>query len=198
VSKQQETEWATIGQVVAPFGLHGELKMRLLTDIPNRFTELETVYLGPSHRGYRIVGVRPYKGEMVVLTLEHVTDADTAEKLRNADVTIPLSQLAKLPPGSYYQHDILGLQVITLQGRQERLLGTIKDIIVTGGNDVYVIKAPDGKEILIPAIKDVVKQVDLNRKMMYIDAIEGLLDDVDATGVDAEMEAKLTGERADN
>jgi 16S rRNA processing protein RimM len=189
VPKQQETEWATIGQVVAPFGLHGELKMRLLTDIPNRFTELETVYLGPSHRGYRVVGVRPYKGEMVVLTLEHVTDADAAEKLRNVDVTIPLSQLAKLPPGSYYQHDILGLQVITLQKRQERLLGTIKDIIVTGGNDVYVIKAPDGKEILIPAIKDVVKQVDLNRKMMYIDAIEGLLDDVDTTGVDAEMEA---------
>lgn len=193
--KQQEIEWATIGQVVAPFGLHGELKMRLLTDIPDRFTELETVYLGPSHRGYRIVGVRPHKGEMVVLTLEHVTDADAAEKLRNVDVTIPLSQLAKLPPGFYYQHDILGLQVVTLQ---ERLLGTIKDIIVTGGNDVYVIKAPDGKEILIPAIKDVVKQVDLNRKMMYIDAIEGLLDDVDTSSVDAEKEVKLTGERADN
>lgn len=196
--KQHETEWATIGTVVAPFGLHGELKMRLWTDIPNRFTELETVYLGPNHQGYRIVGVRPHKGEMVVLTLEHVTDANAAEKLRNVDVTIPLSQLAELPPGSYYQHDIIGLQVYILQERQERLLGIIKDIIVTGGNDVYVIKAQDGKEILIPAIKDVVKQIDLNHKMMYIDAIEGLLDDDDTAIADAKEEAKLTGERADN
>jgi len=198
VPQQQETEWATIGQVVAPFGLHGELKLRLLTDIPNRFTELETVYLGPTHRGYRITSVRPYKGEMVVLKLEQVTDADAAEKLRNADVTIPLSQLAKLPPGSYYQHDILGLQVMMVQERPGRLLGTIKDIIVTGGNDVYVVKAQNGKEILIPAIKDVVKQIDLERKMMYIDAIEGLLDDVDTPGVDAKEEGTLTGEHADN
>jgi 16S rRNA processing protein RimM len=85
-----------------------------------------------------------------------------------------VSTLAKLPPDSYYQHDILGLHVFTLNGRE---VGTIVDIYLTGGNDVYVIKAPDGRQILIPAIKDVIKQIDLIRSTMYIDPLPGLLDD---------------------
>ncbi|HET7640866.1 MAG TPA: ribosome maturation factor RimM [Ktedonobacteraceae bacterium] len=173
MAKQDEIEWATIGKVVAPFGVHGELKVLLLTDIPNRFTELKAVHLGPAHTRHLIKAVRPYKGEMVVLKLKGIEDANTAETLRNFDLTIPLDQLAKLPPDSYYQHDILGLQVYTLHGHK---IGTIEDIMVTGSNDVYIIKTPDGKQILVPAIKDVVKQIDLIRKMMYIEPISGLLD----------------------
>jgi 16S rRNA processing protein RimM len=169
----KETEWATIGNIVAPFGVRGELKVRPLTDIPNRFLEMKIVYLGPDHDQYRLASVRPYKGDMLIFKLAGIDNANTAETLRNASLMIPLSQLAELPPDSYYQHDILGLQVITLSGR---VLGIIDDIIVTGSNDVYVIKTPTGKQILIPAIKDVVKQVDLSRKMMYIDPIAGLLD----------------------
>ena len=180
MAKNKETEWATIGKVVAPFGVHGELKVLSLTDIPNRFAELEAIYLGPEHSRRSIKSVRPYKGEMVVMQLAGLEDATTAETLRNFDLSIPLQQLAKLPPDSYYQHDILGLQVLTLQGRS---LGTIDDIMVTGSNDVYIIKAADGKQVLIPAIKDVVKQVDLIRRMMYIDAIPGLLDSDETTPV---------------
>ena len=172
--KQQDTEWATIGNVVALFGVQGELKVLLLTDIPNRFNQLDVVYVGPNHIPHRIERVRPYKGEMVVLKLQGIDDANTAEKMRNFGLTIPESQLAQLPPDSYYQHDILGLQVFTLK---ERVIGQIVDIIVTGSNDVYVINTPDKKQKLIPAIKDVVKQVDLRRKVMYIDPIAGLLDD---------------------
>ncbi len=172
--EQQETEWATIGKVVALFGVQGELKVMLLSDIPNRFNKLDGVYVGPTHIRHSIERVRPYKGEMVVLKLQGINDANTAEKLRNFDITIPERELAQLPPDSYYQHDILGLQVITVQGRD---VGTIVDIIVTGSNDVYVIKSATGEQNLIPAIKDVVKQVDLRRKVMYIDPIAGLLDD---------------------
>jgi 16S rRNA processing protein RimM len=174
VPEQQETEWATIGKVVALFGVQGELKVMLLTDVPNRFNKLDEVYVGPNHIPHRIERVRPYKGEMVVLKLQGIDDANTAEKMRNFDITIPETELAHLPPDSYYQHDILGLQVITVKGRN---VGTIVDIIVTGSNDVYVIKSSIGEQNLIPAIKDVVKQVDLRRKVMYIDPIEGLLDD---------------------
>lgn len=172
--EQQDTGWATIGNVVAPFGVQGELKVLLLTDIPNRFNQLDVVYVGPNHVQHRIERVRPYKGEMAVLKLQGIDDANAAEKMRNFGLTIPESQLAQLPPDSYYQHDILGVQVFTLK---ERAIGPIVDIIVTGSNDVYVINSPDGKQILIPAIKDVVKQVDLRRKVMYIDPIAGLLDD---------------------
>lgn len=187
MSKQSETEWATIGKVVALFGVHGELKALSLTDIPNRFAELDAVYLGPDHARYTIEGSRPYKGDMVVLKLGGIEDADAAETLRNFDITIPLSQLAILPPDSYYQHDILGLHVCTVEGRD---VGKIVDIMITGSNDVYVIKAADGGQVLIPAIKEVVKQVDLIRKMMYIEPIRGLLDDVEAVNIKEEEEGE--------
>ena len=183
--KKTAIEWATIGKVVAPFGVHGELKVLSLTDIPNRFAELETIYLGPERTPHHIKSVRPYKGEMVVLKLTGIEDANTAETLRNFELTIPISLLAQLPPDSYYQHDILGLQVSTLSGRS---IGPIVDILVTGSNDVYIIKAADGHQILIPAIKDVVKQVDLIRRMMYIEPIAGLLDNDDAPLADKDEE----------
>jgi 16S rRNA processing protein RimM len=173
VPKQSETEWATIGKVIALFGVRGELKVRLLTDIPNRFAQLDTVYIGPEHVRFLIKSVRPYKGDMILLGLEGLNDANTAETLRNLDICIPLDQLAQLPPDSYYQHDIIGLGVYTLDGRE---VGTIIDIITTGSNDVYVIKTTVGQEVLVPAIKDVIKQIDLVRRTMHIDPMPGLLD----------------------
>ncbi len=189
--KQIETEWATIGKVVALFGIRGELKVLLLTDIPNRFAGLGAVYAGPDHTRRLIQSVRPYKGEMIVLKLEGIDDANTAESLRDQNLAIPVSELAQLPPDSYYQHDILGLMVITLDGQK---LGSIVDIIVTGSNDVYVIKVPDGSQVLIPAIKDVIKQVDLIRRTMYIDPLPGLLDNVAEETREEEEESVEPGE----
>lgn len=174
---QTPTEWATIGRIVAPFGIRGDLKIFPLTDVPDRFTQLEAVYLTPDYTRYAIEGVRPYKGDLLLLKLRLVNDANTAETLRNRDICIPLEQLAILPPNSYYQHDILGLQVLTLD---QHLVGSIVDIIQTGSNDVYVIKTAHGNQILIPAIKDIIKQIDLPRRVMYIDPIKGLLDDTEA------------------
>lgn len=189
--KQIETEWAAIGKVVALFGIRGELKVLLLTDIPNRFAGLGAVYAGPDHTRRLIQSVRPYKGEMIVLKLEGIDDANTAESLRDQNLAIPVSELAQLPPDSYYQHDILGLMVITLDGQK---LGSIVDIIVTGSNDVYVIKVPDGSQVLIPAIKDVIKQVDLIRRTMYIDPLPGLLDNVAEEVREEEEESLEPGE----
>ncbi|HLH63144.1 MAG TPA: ribosome maturation factor RimM [Ktedonobacteraceae bacterium] len=184
--RQDNTEWATIGNVVALFGIHGELKVRLLTDIPDRFVELDTVYAGSEHIRYHIQSVRPYKGEMVVLKLAGINDANAAEPLRGLNLQIPESKLAKLPPDSYYQHDILGLQVFTMNGRG---LGRIVDILVTGSNDVYVIKTPEGKQVLIPAIKDVIKQIDLVCGTMYINPLPGLLDEEQVEEEDEDFEA---------
>jgi 16S rRNA processing protein RimM len=173
VPQQNETDWAIIGQIVALFGIHGELKVRLLTDIPNRFAGLESIYVGAKHTSYSIQSVRPYKGEMIVLNLTGIDDANAAEPLRNQELAIPSSELATLPPGSYYQHDILGLHVLTLDGQE---LGQIVEIIVTGSNDVYSVKKPEGAQVLIPAIKDVIKRIDLIHRTMHIDPLPGLLD----------------------
>jgi 16S rRNA processing protein RimM len=161
---------------VALFGVQGELKVRLLTDIPNRFEQLDVVFVGPSHHPHKIQRVRPYKGEMIVLKLKGFDDANAAEALRNADLFVPLDSLPQLPAGSYYQHDIIGLRVFTLD---ETYLGNIVDIITTGSNDVYVVKmpgAPASSQVLIPAIKDVIKQIDLQKHILRIDPIPGLLD----------------------
>jgi 16S rRNA processing protein RimM len=176
----ETTEWATIGTIVAPFGIRGELKVRSLTDIPDRFAELGTVYLGPNYTPYPITSVRPYKGDVLILKLAGIDDTNTAESMRNWNVSIPLDKLATLPADSYYQHDIIGLHVRTLD---EREVGTITAIMPTGSNDVYVITAPTGQQFLIPAVKDIIKQIDLARHLMYIDPIRGLLDNgaVDVT-----------------
>jgi 16S rRNA processing protein RimM len=173
VPEQRKTEWATIGQVVALFGVRGELKVRLLTDIPNRFQQLEAVYASTNHQSLVVEHVRPYKGDMVVLKFAGIDDANTAETFCRQDLQIPADQLAKLPPDSYYQHDILGLEVITLSGK---ILGPIVEILETGSNDVYIIKGSDGKQLMIPAIKDVIKQIDLLRRTVYIDPLPGLLE----------------------
>ncbi len=172
--KPSNKEWATIGKIVAPFGIRGELKVFSLTDIPDRFAQLDHIFVGPDYAPRKITSVRPYKGDMVVIKFAGIDDATTADTLRNLDLSIPLDKLAALPPNSYYQHDILGLHVATLNGRE---LGTIIEIMETGSNDVYVVKGEDGKQVLLPAIKDVVKQVDLIRQMMYIEPMAGLLDD---------------------
>jgi 16S rRNA processing protein RimM len=173
VPKRQETEWATIGQVVALFGIRGEVKVRLLTDIPDRFEQLQTVYLGNEHRQHTIERVRPYKGEMIILKLTGLDDANAATPLVRQEIMIPTSQLAQIPPDRYYQHDILGLTVLTLDGQ---VIGPIIDILQTGCNDVYTLKGPDGRQVMIPAIKEVVKRIDLIRHTMYIDPLPGLLE----------------------
>jgi 16S rRNA processing protein RimM len=174
---QQTTEWATIGVIVAPFGLQGELKVFSLSDIPDRFTALDIVYVGPQHTRFSVKKVRSHKGSLVLLTLAGIDNANAAETLRNNDLFIPVDDLAELPTDSYYQHDILGLHVLTLEDRD---LGIVEDIMQTGSNDVYVIKDSHGKQVLIPAIKQIVKRIDLSTKRIYIDPIRGLLNDDDA------------------
>lgn len=168
------TEWATIGNIVAPFGIRGEVKVFPLSDIPNRFVKLKAIYLAPDHTRYEIEGVRPHKGDLLLIKFKTIDDANAAEKLRGRAIVLPLEELSQLPPDAYYQHDILGLQVLRMNGQE---VGTITDIWATGGNDVYVIKGPQGQQFLIPAIKEVIKQIDLIRRVMYIDPMKGLLDD---------------------
>jgi 16S rRNA processing protein RimM len=168
------TEWATIGKIVAPFGIHGELKVQPSTDIPDRFVTLEAVYLSPRYHLSTIEAVRPYKEDMLLIKFQGIDDVTAAEALCNSELCVPLSALPELPSGCYYQHDIVGLQVLKLDGN---LVGVVEEIMSTGGNDVYIVKAPDKKQILIPAIKEVVKQIDLIRHVMYIDPMKGLLDD---------------------
>jgi len=157
-----------VGRILAPWGIRGEVKVEVLTDFPERFAPQKVVYLNA--RPLEIESCRPHKQHLVV-KLDTIDSVEDAERLRGQDLTIPRSELYPLPEGQYYTFQIIGLKVVTTEGK---LLGRITEIMTTGSNDVYIVEGKRG-EILIPAIEDVVKSIDLAKGKMVIEAIEGLL-----------------------
>ena len=140
-----------------------------MTDFPERFAPHKVVYLNTIP--LEIERCRPHKQHMVV-KLATIDSVEAAEKLRGQDLTIPSSELYPLPQGQYYTFQLIGLKVVTTE---RQTLGRIIDIMSTASNDVYIVEGKQG-EILIPAIEDVVKSIDLKKGKMVIEAIEGLLD----------------------
>jgi 16S rRNA processing protein RimM len=160
-------EFITVGEVLGAWGLKGAFRVKPLTDFPERFDPGEEVYIGGAP--CTIESSSPQKGS-VILKLSGMDTPEAATKLRRKTLEIPRSALHKLPRGQYYQFDIIGLEVITTDGA---VLGKVSDIL-TCGNDVYVVKG-EGKEILIPATRDVIKSINLKAHKMVIEPIEGLL-----------------------
>ena len=163
----KQTEYITVGEVLGAWGLKGAFRVRPTTDFPERFEPGETVFIdGVSN------AIQSSNWQMVRSSIAHgvIRAIDTAAKLRRKTLDIPASQLHKLPEGQYYHFDIIGMEVQTMDGA---ILGKVTEIL-NCGNDVYVVKG-EGKEILIPATKDVVKSIDLKTKKMVIEPIEGLL-----------------------
>jgi len=168
-------DWVTIGRIVAAFGLYGELKVLPQTDIPERFARLRSIYVGPEHRRFRLSAARPYRTDMLVITLAGIQSANDAEPLIGQALMIPLAEIAALPPDQYYIHDLIGLRAETPTGQ---VLGALVDILPTGGNDVYVIReAKTGRDVLVPAVKEMIKRIDIAAGLLIIDPIPGLFDD---------------------
>jgi 16S rRNA processing protein RimM len=162
-------EFLIVGHILAPWGIKGEVKVEVVTDFPERFAPRKVVYL--NNRQLEIESCRPHKQHLVV-KLATIDSVDDAEKLRGQDLTIPRSELYHLPEGQYYAFQLIGLDVVTTEGKR---VGRISDIMTTASNDVYIVEGKKG-EILIPAIEDVVKSIDLKKGRMVIEAIKGLLD----------------------
>ena len=164
----------TIGKVLKPHGVKGELKVEPLTDHPGRFKGLARVVLtsdGGTQRECTVKAVR-YSGRTPLLTL---TSYDTPEKARELAgwlVQIPEEEAVPLPEGQYYWFELIGMEVESDTGER---LGRIVDIFPTGSNDVYVMQS-GSREVYLPATKEVIKQVDRKAKRMVIHVLEGLLD----------------------
>ena len=143
----------------------------MLSDFADRFAGLKTVYLGRAYQPFEVEWTHHHK-KGVLLKLAGVATPEQAEALRGALVFVPAAEAVPLSEGQYYWHQIIGLDVQTSDGRQ---LGRISDILRTGSNDVYVVRSDRG-ELLIPAIEDVVKEIDLARRRMIVEPMPGLLD----------------------
>jgi 16S rRNA processing protein RimM len=167
---EAEPRYLVIGRVVKPWGTRGEVKVEIITDFPDRFALLRTVYLGPKAVPFVLEGFRLHKGA-VLLRLEGCHDRTAAEDLRGQLVQIPIEQAIPLEEDEYYEHQIVGLAVWTAGGEY---LGTVDEIIFTGSNDVYVVRG-EGREILIPAMEDVVLEINLARGRLTVELMEGLI-----------------------
>jgi 16S rRNA processing protein RimM len=163
----------TIGQIIRVRGLKGEMVVLPLTDDPGRYRELEEVTVakeGGSGK-FTVESAREFKGR-VLLRLKDVDSPEEARKLLGGFVEIDKSLLVKLPAGSYFVFDIVGLEVVTTEGRR---MGKVKEVISLPGNDVYVVEN-EGMQYDIPAVKEIVKKVDLKEGRMIIRPPEGLLE----------------------
>ena len=159
-----------IGQIVNTHGLKGDIKVYPWCDDPEIFHELAFVII--DDKEYDIEKSRLQKN-MVLLKLSGIDDIDTAERYRNKVLSVPREELGELPEGAYYICDLLGCSVVTVDGVD---LGKIDDVIKTGSNDVYSVRNEIGKQVLIPVIDQVVKNVNLEEKVITVELLKGLID----------------------
>lgn len=167
-------DWVAVGEVTAPFGMRGELKVRPLTDFPERFAQTSTLYVGDDHTPHAVEAAR-IQGAQVILRLAGVESIEAAETLRGATLWIPAAELLPLPPDTYYLHDLIGLRVRHVDGRA---LGVVSDVLTGLGNDLLVVREPEsGAETLLPAVKEFIKRVDVAGGELLVEPVPGLFDD---------------------
>lgn len=163
-------DFLVIGRVLGPHGVRGAVKVEIITDFPERFRRLRWVYVGDEHTRVAVKSARRAHAS-VILQLAGYTSPEEAGRLRGQYLSIPASEAVPLPEGRYYWHQIVGLAVETVQGEQ---LGRVTEILETGANDVYLVRGDRG-ELLIPAIADVIKEVDLSAGRLIVAPLPGLL-----------------------
>jgi 16S rRNA processing protein RimM len=175
LSNLNESDWVSIGVVTSTHGLNGAIKVYPLTDFLSRFNDLKEVYLLKADRSRCLVHVNKvmFKKGLVILGFEEITRIDQAEELKGAYLQVGEDQTAPLPEDTYYVFQIIGLEVWTTD---EQYIGEVIDVINNqSANDVYVVKTDPDKTILLPAIKQVIKKIDIPNRRIWVELIDGLL-----------------------
>lgn len=165
-----ESIYLAIGFLRRPHGVMGEMIMDLHTDFPERIKTGRKVYLGNKYEAATLGSVREH-GDGLLIKIRGWDTPEAIGKYRNTWVYVKSTEVPELPEGQVYKYELIGLNVIDDADNE---LGVVDEIIETGANDVYVIKKDD-KEILIPAIDDVILKVDMKKKIITVHLIDGLI-----------------------
>ena len=152
-----------VGQIVNTFGINGTVKVKPFTDEIERFEELKNV----------LENVK-YQKQMVLLKFKGLDNINQVEQYKGCYLKIERKYAKKLPEGTYFIADLIGLNVFTEDGK---LLGYLEDIYNAGSSDIYVVKTELGKQVLLPSIKEVIKQVDLENEKIIVHLLKGLVED---------------------
>ena len=174
-SQEGRLEKIKVAKVVNTHGIRGEVKAILLTDFTDRFAELKEVYIekNNSYQTIKLQSVRWNKDQLLI-KFEGVDTPEQGALLKNKYLMINFEDRVPLPKDNFYHFEIIGLEGFNLQGVK---LGIVQDILQTSANDVYVVQRDGVKELLIPALKKVIKQVDLENKRMVVELLPGLLEE---------------------
>ncbi len=166
-----EPEFLAVGKLLKPHGVRGEMRMEIWTDFPERLRAGVTVYLGKARHPARIKRLRGHTSSPLI-AFDEFESREAVGAFRNQVIFVRTADLPPLPEGEMYQHQLLGLQVVTEDGTP---LGVIAEILETGVNDVFLVRPPQGKDLLIPDIDSVVLQVNLEIGQVRIRPLPGLL-----------------------
>jgi 16S rRNA processing protein RimM len=168
-------EYITVGKVTASFGVRGEVKVIPLTDYPERFKEDGHYYLSKKNlfMEVEIQGVK-IRDREIIIKFKGIDSPEAAQIYRNALLEVPRGDVFELPDDHYYYFEIVGLLAVTEEGA---ILGRVIEIIETGSNDVYLVENEQGREILLPALKEVIREIDLEKGTMLVRPLPGLLEE---------------------
>jgi 16S rRNA processing protein RimM len=165
-------ELLLIGQIGAPFGLHGQLKLRAITHHTDHIQEhVSQLYIGPDYTLYRVRDIFEHKPGLLVLALDGIHTREEAVELRSQEVYIHEEDAAPLEEGEYFIHQLYNLRVETETGEE---LGHVREVLETGANDVLVVARPGQKDLLLPIIRDVVQVLDIAGGRVVVRLLEGL------------------------
>jgi 16S rRNA processing protein RimM len=165
-------KYLRVGVISTTHGIKGEVKVYPTTDNPDRFLELKQVFLdtGKDLLPLEIEGVKFFK-QMVILKFKGIDDINDIEKYRNKDLLISRENAVPLEEDEYFICDLIDSEVVTDEGEK---LGILTEILTTAANDVYVVKTSEGKEILIPFIKECILKIDVENKEILVHLMKGL------------------------
>ena len=163
-----------VGIISSTHGVRGEVKVFPTTDDMKRFKKLKEVLLdtGKETLTLEIEGVKFFK-QFVILKFKGYDNIDDIVKYRGKSLFVPRENAVKLQKDEYFIADLIGLKVVNEDGS---FTGVLQDVMETGANDVYIVESQDGKEVLIPAIKDCILQVDFEKEQVLVHLLDGLLD----------------------
>lgn len=170
--KTSEPVFLAFAKIRKPHALHGEVTVEMLSDFPNQVAEGNDLYIGADKKPMILRSIRN-AGKTYLISFKGYESRDSVEHLRNAMIYILSDALPELNADEYYHHDLIGMAVYDLS---RNLIGIISEIITTGANDVYVVTSDDAekREILLPAIKSVVREVDLESHSVFVEMPEWL------------------------
>jgi 16S rRNA processing protein RimM len=166
-----EPVFLVVGKLRRPHGVQGEIVMEIYTDFPERLRGGVCVYVGDDHQKL-CIQKRRSNNDTLLIAFDGITTPERAGELRNQFVYVRADDRPPLPEGEYYHHELLGLDVVSEDGQP---LGKLVEILSSPANDVYIVRPETGREVLLPALKSVILDVNLVEKRMLVHLLPGLL-----------------------